>query len=209
MRNLPLLLAVIVIMLGFSANAQNTYKEHFTVDSAISEDDAYLMVQDWFVQNPCTFTSQNNDAKGLTCSNRNKQNADVAFTNVQPLQSVDPYGKKFSARCLAKYADNGTSGISVLYVEYYLMIEIKGKHITASISPMKYHHFNKNSFAPQQVYSWQGGAPSSAAGNVDDLVSNLGEGNTADLQKYLKQDTTRLITALKTHLKEQQAIASR
>ena len=74
---------------------------------------------------------------------------------------------------------------------------------------MKYHHFNKNSFAPQQVYSWQGGAPSSAAGNVDDLVSNLGEGNTADLQKYLKQDTTRLITALKTHLKEQQAIASR
>lgn len=209
MRNLPILLATIAILLGFSANAQHTYKEYFTVDSNVTEDDAYLMVQDWFTQNPCAFTSQNNDAKGLTCSNRNKQNADVAFTNSQPLQSVDPHGKKFSARCLAKYADNGNSGISVLYVEYYLMVEIKGSHVTASISPMKYHHFNKSSFAPQQVYSWQGGTPSSAAGNVDELVSNLGKSNTGQLQQFLKQDTSRLMLALKTHLQEQQALASR
>ncbi|MCP2937158.1 hypothetical protein NK983_31155, partial [Salmonella enterica subsp. enterica serovar Typhimurium] len=75
-------------------------------------------------------------------------------------------------------------------------------------SPMKYHHFNKNTFAPQQVYSWQGGRPSNAAGNVNDLVSNIGDDNTVELQNYLKQDTARLFKALQTHLQQQQALAS-
>lgn len=210
MRNPLVLFFFLISTLPFSVAAQqNTYVQSFNVQESITEDDAYLIIQEWFVQNPCVFTSQNNDAKGLTCSNRNKQNADMAFSNTQPLQSVDPNGKKFSARCLAKYAGNGISNISVLYVEYYLVIEIVGKKVTASISPMKYHHFNKNTFVPQQVYSWQGGRPCDAAGNVCDLVTNMGHDITQDLQNFLKQDTLRLFNALKSHLQEQQALASK
>lgn len=209
MRNLPTILLLFAIAIGLPANAQNnTYAQSFKVSNTLSEDDAYQLVQDWFTQNPCTFTSENSDAKGLSCSNRNKQNADVAFTNTQPLQSTDPYGKKFSARCLAKYAGTGNSSINVMYVEYYLVIEIINKTVTASVSPMKYHHFNKNSFAPQQIYSWQGGVPCGAAGNLHDLVDNMGNDNTSDLLQFLHQDTVRLFAELQKHLSQNNALAA-
>lgn len=210
MRILPSLLVLLSIAICTTASAQNatTYKQSFTVSKSVTEEEAFEMVQNWFIQNPCTFTSENNDAKGLSCSNRNKQNADIAFTNTQPLQSIDPYGKKFSARCLAKYAGTGNSSINVMYVEYYLMVEISGNTLTASISPMKYHHFNKNTFAPQQIYSWQGGTPCSAAGNVCDLNDTLGADNTAALQHFLKQNTNRLFTELKKHLNDNKALAA-
>lgn len=208
---MKLLLSLFVLLTlavcALANNPENTYKHTFTVKNDISEDDAYLMIQEWFTQNPCTFTSSNN-TNGVVCSNRNKKNADIAFSNKQPLQSIDPNGKKFSARCLAMYSGNSTSNISMLYVEYYLVIEIAGEKVTASISPMKYHHFNKNTFAPQQIYTWQTGRPCDAAGNVCDLVNNIGPELSADLQNYLKQDTARLFNAIQAHLQQQQALAS-
>lgn len=208
MRILPSLLVLLSIAVCHIANAHEyTYKQSFTVNNDVTEDEAFEIVQNWFTQNPCTFTSENNDAKGLVCSNRNKQNADIAFTNTQPLQSVDPYGKKFSARCLAKYAGTGNSSISVMYVEYYMIVEISGTTVTASISPMKYHHFNKNSFAPQQIYSWQGGRPCDAAGNVCDLNETLGAENTAELHVFLKQNTARLFAELKKHMSDNKVLA--
>jgi len=152
------------------ANGEVVYKRTFKVQADFTDEDAFALLQNWFNSDASKFTCQNTEGPKSSC--KNKIEIESAFNNPQPLQSLDPSSGRMSGRGLLKYYGNAASTIGVLYMEYYLQIEVNGHQVTATISKMKYHHYNQRTYTAKPIYAWQGGKPLDSADKLANLLAS-------------------------------------
>jgi hypothetical protein len=188
-----------------------TYKQIFAISQSQTSEEAYETVINWF-KNTGKFTRKNTQAPNEYSQSKNKQAVDEAFTNARPLQSVDPYAQRIAAKGLVKYYGGANSTIDLLYVEYYMIIEVGEKEITATISQIKYHHFNNRTYSMRPVYSWQGGKPIDQVGTIANFCAQCN--NNADINNmasFLNTDITKLLADLQGFVKSNapNSVASR
>ncbi len=185
------------------------YKQTFKLNTNLSDEAIYELAQNWFTEGAEKFTRENEPVPVESNQLKNKQAVDVAFDNSIPLQSIDPESKRIAARGLVKYAGSGTSFIHLLYIEYYIVLEVKNHELTATISKLKYHHINRKTYAPMAIYNWSNSRPCDAADTFEHLVSN--QNNTDEIGRlcsFLNDDVQMLFGDLRGLLKEKNALSS-
>lgn len=183
-------------------NGDVVYKQTFKVNGSQSDEQIYSLVQQWFEGSTDKFTRQNANQPEAPSNTKNKQAVDEAFNNSVPLQSFDPESRRISARGLTRYYGGGSSCINMLYLEYYVIVQVSNKEVTATVCNIRYHHFNRKSYAAQPIYSWMGAKPCDAADKLERLLS--GSVCTDDLTalcSFLGQDMADLLADLKANLK--------
>lgn len=185
------------------------YKQTFKLNTNLSDEAIYELAQNWFTEGAEKFTRENEPVPVESNQLKNKQAVDVAFDNSTPLQSIDPESKRIAARGLVKYAGSNTSFIHLLYIEYYIVLEVKNHELTATISKLKYHHINRKTYAPMAIYNWSNSRPCDAADTFEHLVSN--QNNTDEIGRlctFLNDDVQTLFGDLRGLLKEKNALSS-
>jgi hypothetical protein len=183
------------------------YREHFKLSSEINNEQAFELIQKWFTQNPAKFTHQNIEQTGVNGGD-NKAAVEQAFKNAQPLQSIDPESNRVVGRSVVKYYGNSNSSIKVMYIEYYVVLEIHGHDLTATIKQIKYHHFNAH-YAAQVIYNWQGGKPFDSSDKFETLTSSPNSSaDISNVNTFLNNDMTQLLNDLKMSLKGGNVLAS-
>ena len=181
------------------ASGEVVYKHSFNLQAGIKDDDAYGIVQDWFNSAAAKFTCQNTEGPAGNCKNRAL--VEDAFKNHQPLQSLDPSSGRMVGRGLIKYYGAATSSVGVLYMEYYVVLEISGHQLTATVSKMKYHHFNQRTYAPKPIYGWQGGKPLDDADKLGTLMSNANENrDLAEVGAFVNKNMDALFNNLQSFM---------
>ncbi len=185
------------------------YKQTFRLKADFTEADAYAIVGDWFKQSPTEFTRQNTDVQQKGNSSRNKIEVETAFDNSQPLQSLDPESKKIVVRGLTKYYGGFGSCINLLYIEYYAVFQIKDHELIATISQIKYHHYNRRTYTPQLIYSWQGGKPFDATDKFVTLATqHESSRDLNNLNSFINDDMTKLFVDIREVLKKKNLLAN-
>jgi hypothetical protein len=191
-----------------AASGDVIYREHFKLSDGLNSEQAFELIQNWFTKNPGKFTRQNASPVAGN-GNANMALVEEAFKNAHPLQSIDPESNRVAGRSLVKYFGNANSSIKVMYIEYYLVLEVHGHELTATISQVKYHHFNTH-YAPQVIYNWQGGRPFDSSDKFETLTSSTNaNADISNLSNFLNQDMAKLMTDLKMSLEGNNALASR
>ena len=181
------------------ASGELVYKHTFKLHAGIKDDDAYGIVQDWFNSAAAKFTSQNIEGPATSC--KNKALVEDVFKNPQPLQSLDPGSGRMVGRGLIKYFGPATSSVGVLYMEYYVVLEINGHQLTATVSKMKYHHFNQRTYSPKPIYGWQGGKPLDDADKLSALVNNAAENrDLAEVGAFVNKNIASLFNNLQSFM---------
>jgi len=185
--------------LPVDASGEVVYKHTFKLQSNFSDEDAYALIQDWFNNGADKFSCQNEPGPNVGCKNRTI--VEEEFNNSRPLQSLDPASGRMTAKGLIKYFGNAGSSIGVLYMEYYIVLEVNNHQLTATVSKMKYHHFNQRTYTAKPIYSWQGGKPYDAADKLDVLVSYADENkDIADVASFVNKNLSLLFGNLQTFL---------
>lgn len=187
------------------ASGEVVYRHTFKLQSNLSDDDAYAMIQDWFSTGAGKFTCQNDAAPGG--GGKNRTSVEEAFNNAQPLQTLDPASGRMTGKGLIKYFGNASSSIGALYMEYYIVLEVNGHQLTATVSKMNYHHFNQRTFASKPIYGWQGGKPFDSADKLGTLVSNAEENrDILDVAEFVNKNVTALFSNLQAFLQSKTLI---
>lgn len=205
-----MLLAGIIISLNYlSFGAMNitrdpstgavSYREHFKLSSSVSDDQAFQMVQNWFTGTPAKFSNQNQTLPAASTSS--EAEVEAAFNNARPLQSIDPASHRLAGRSVIKYYGGSKSSIHLMYIEYYVVIEIHGNDLSATIGQIKYHHYNTRNYQPQVIYNWQGGKPFDSSDRFDALLESVDSNqDIGKVNSFLNHDMARLMSDLKMNL---------
>ena len=95
-----------------------------------------------------------------------------------------------------------------MYIEYYVVVEIRDHELTATISQIKYHHFNPRNYSLQPIYSFQSN-PFDSTDKFETLATAPGSNkDISNLSNFLNSDINRLLEDLKLSLKGNNALAS-
>jgi hypothetical protein len=186
--------------LPVNARGEAVYKHSFKLQANVKAEDAYNLAQDWFKSGPEVFTCEN-IADPIDGSGKNKAFVEDAFKNPQPLQSLDPAAGRMAGKGVIKYYGSVNSTLGVLYMEYYVVLEVNGNELTATVSKMKYHHYNPRTYAEKPIYGWSGGEPFDAADKLENLVNNATENR--DVQKvgaFVNKKVAELLSNLQSYL---------
>ena len=190
-----------------ASNGEVVYKHTFKLSANVNEDDAYDLVQAWLTQNPDKFTSQNTEASVSIHPSKRKVEIENVFNNPQPLQSLDPISKRITAKGVVKYLGAVNSTINLLYLEYYVILQMNGHELTATIGKIKYHHYSRG-YSDQLIYNWQGGKPLDSADNYEKLLT-VSNPDVNKVSEFLSDGMANLFTDLKQLLTEKSALAER
>ncbi len=182
-----------------ATSGEVVYKQSFKLHAKYTDEDIYALVQNWFAD-PGKFTCQNGECTAVP--GKNKTTVDEQFNNAQPLQSLDPSSGRMTGKGLIKYFGGPNSNISLLYMEYYVVVEVKNHQLTATISKIKYHHFNRQTYLVKPIYKWQGGKPADSADKFENLLNgNLDNKEIEPLTAFVNQNMEQLFTDLQGFLK--------
>ena len=181
------------------------YRQTFRVQHSLNQEDAFNLLQEWFTSGSSKFTCQAGNDLNISC--KNKAEVEHAFNNNQPVQSLDPASGRIAGKGLIKYFGPVNSSISLLYMEYYLVVEVNGQNITATVSKMTYHHYNQRTYAPKPIFGWQGGRPFEPADKLENLVNSNNESReTQEVGSVVNQDMELLFADLKSFLQNKKAL---
>ncbi|MDB5282129.1 MAG: hypothetical protein JWO06_1204, partial [Bacteroidota bacterium] len=187
-------------------NSEVVFKQTFKLNANFTEDDAYDLVQSWLAKSPDKFTAQNTDLP-VVGKSKNKTEVDEAFNNPRPLQTLDPASHRVMAKGIIKYYGGSNSVINLMFVEYYVVLQVIGHEVTATVNEIKYHHYNRN-YASTPIYTWQGGKPFECADNIGKLL----QANTPEINKlgsFLNDGVEKLFVDLKLALSQKEALAQK
>lgn len=187
-----------------AVSGEVVFKQSFKLHANYTDDDVYTLVQNWFA-NPGKFTCQNGECTSVP--GKNKTTVEEQYKNAQPLQSLDPASGRMTGKGLIKYFGAPNSNISLLYMEYYVVVEVKNHQLTATISKIKYHHYNQQTYMVKPIYKWQGGKPLDSADKFENLLNN--SGNDKDIQElaaFVNKNMEQLFTDLQSFLKTQKVL---
>ena len=175
--------------------------------SNITDDDAYAAVQNWFSTCASQFACQNTEGPNATC--KNKAVVENEFKNRQPIQSLDPSSGRITGKGLLKYFGQPGSAIGLLYMEYYVELQVNDHQVTATVSKMKYHHYNQRSYAEKPIYLWQGGKPFDSADKLANLVNSPTDcKDIQDVGVFTNKSISGLFTNLQSFLQSQKLIGA-
>jgi hypothetical protein len=211
-------LILLLMLIGVNTYAQTAqvptgnvaYNYSIKVNKKVSDATAYSLLQKWVGKNQKSFCRQNRDSIGYTVKSKNKQIVETEFANAVPLQTLEPNAKKMMAKCLFKYGGDESNCINILYVECFIVLEVKGNKVTVSATRFGYHHFSKKNFASVPIYNWDGGGkPFEGVGTLHELVDCLGANNkdVVKLMTYLNSDMGKLIAELRKYLSANKVLA--
>ncbi len=212
-------LAIVVAGLGQALGAihatQNTltgemmYKEHFKLNANVTEAQAFAMVQKWFTENPDKFTRGNNQQQLIPTKNMAKKEAvEESFKNEHPLQLADQGSNWVAGTTMVKYYGGELSSIWLMYIEYYVIVEVKGNELTATISHIKYHHYNPVNYAPQAISNAQG-TPFKPADGIETLAAGTSTNQDLNnLSDFLTRDIAHLMGDLKQNITGEKALTA-
>ena len=216
MKTQPYLLTIAAIcLLSFNSSAGNklpvnakgeaVYKHAFLLQDNVKAQDAYDMAIDWLNANASAFTCQNTeDPAPVTC--KTKSSIDDAFKNTA-LQSQDPKNGVLSGKGLIKYYGSAGTGIGALYMEYKFVIEIGDHEIIATVSNIKYHNYNPNTYAGEPIYTPHGGKYFESADNLENMVNEPGNNKgVQDVGAFVNKKITGLLTNLQSFLQTAQVL---
>jgi hypothetical protein len=187
---------------------ETMYQEHFKLNNSIGEKEALALVQQWFTANPEKFTHGNQEQQSIpTKYTSNKATVEQTFKNTSPLQTIDTASNQIVGQSTVKYYGNELSSIWVMYIEYYVVVEIHEHELTATISHVQYHHYNPFNYAPQAIHNMNGGA-FKASGKFETLSTAANsDADIMSLTEFLGNDMSRLMSDLKQNLKGGYAMA--
>jgi hypothetical protein len=216
MKTLMIITACLLVCSPFAGYAGNklpvdassgevVYRQSFKLPANISNEDAYAIAQNWFNVDATKFTCQCGEGANVSC--KNKALVEDEFKNTQPLQSLDPAVGRITGKGIMKFYGGPLSAISLLYTEYYVVLEVNNHQLTATVSKLKYHHFNQRSYAEKPIYLWQGGRPFDAADRLENLVNGPAESkDLQDLGIFVNQQVATLFNGLQSYLQTQKIL---
>jgi hypothetical protein len=217
----PIIAALVIIVAGFghafgaihatqnALTGEVMYKDHFKLNANITESQAFTMVQKWFTENPEKFTRGNNEQQLITTKNLvNREVVEQAFKNDTPLQQIDQGSNWVAGTTTVKYYGGELSSIWLMYIEYYVIVEVKGNELTATISHIKYHHYNPVNYAPQAISNAQG-TPFKPADGIETLsAGNSANQDLNNLNDFLTRDIAQLLNNLKQNITGEKALTA-
>ena len=192
--------------LPVNAKGEAVYKHAFMLQDKVKPEEAYNMAIDWFNSNTSAFTCQNiEDPAPGNC--KAKSFIEDDFKNTAPLQSQDPEGGILAGKGVIKYYGTAGTGIGALYMEYKVVIEIGDHEIIATVSNIKYHHYNQSTYTPEPIYTPHGGKYFDAADNLENMVNQPGNNNGVhDVGAFVNKKITGLLINLQSFLQTAQVL---
>jgi len=192
--------------LPVDAKGEVVYKHTFKLQSGIKPEDAYNMAQDWFNSSNSVFTCQNTEDP-IQGSGKSKTFIEETFKNPEPLQSLDPESGRMAGKGVMKYYGSVNSTIGVLYMEYYVVLEVGDHELTATISKMKYHHYNTRTYEEKPIYGWKGGKPYDAADKLENMVNNADENkDVQEVGAFVNKKINSLLNNLQSYLQTEKVL---
>jgi hypothetical protein len=185
------------------------YKEHFKLNAHITEEQAFAMVQKWFTENTSAFSRGNTEQQLIPAKNMARKEAvEQEFKNEQPLALADAGANWVAGTATVKYYGGELSSIWLMYIEYYVIVEVHGNDLTATISHIKYHHYNPVNYAPQAISNAQG-APFKPADGIEPLTAGTATNpDLNNLNDFLTRDIAQLVSDLKQNVTGEKALTA-
>lgn len=149
-----------------------SYTYTIPTDKPVKKQALYQLVQDWLAQTPLFNKANSTAVVKVTDKNsmENKAAAEKEFTNLTPLQFVDPESDRISGKGIIRY--NGQAGgcIKLFYVQYAVIVIVEDNKLTCQISHFKYNHFHNRNYQPLPIYSWSGNTPCDQVNTLEYLT---------------------------------------
>lgn len=206
-----LLIAAIVCILSVSKSSaamtaarnpltgETVYSFHFNLNRGTSDKEAYEMAQKWFTENPAEF----NAANGTHMISRKavaKIALDDTYKNSSPFISAYPGTNWVAGHNVVKYTGGELSAISIMYIEFDMVVQIEDAQVTATLSHVTYHHYNPFNYAPAGIANAAGKA-FQPTGKFENLAAVANSNpDIKDASDFLNQHVDRLLGDLQQTL---------
>ncbi len=175
-------IAILIVTLTASAQAtlpvdkatgKVTYRFSIPVSNVTSEQ-AYELAQNWFAthRSECNRTNNNARTEGNDLNVKSRAEVATVFANATPLQSLDPYSNRMTAKMITKYVGDNGGTIHAMYLQYVLIVSISDGQINCEISDMRYNHFNRHSYRFQRVLNWGNASSLEPVDKIEYLMQN-------------------------------------
>lgn len=194
-----------------AATHKVSYRFTVPVSTGFSKENAFEMLQGWVAKNGRVFT-RTNDVFAMNAAgndnNRNFTALEQTFSNVQPLQSIDPESNRLAARVMVKYQGAKAGGcLQVMYVQYYLVLTVKDGAIETEVTDIRYNHFNKKNFGLMRINSWSDYTSCEAISTIEYLVENEHcHDEFCAFATFLNNDVAKLQTQLAAFVESNEAL---
>lgn len=133
-----------------SATGKVTYRFKLSTAGKLSKESLYQTLQNWFEAHPELFTRGSVEATSGESKPKMKAEVEKVFANKMPLQSLDPESERLAGKVIVKYTGYEGACIHTMYLQYYLVMMVSEKGVTAEISDIRYNHFNNRTYQPQR-----------------------------------------------------------
>lgn len=197
-----------------STSSKISYHFALPIDKSVTASDAYDLVQQWVEKNASLFCRSNlceseQHTKGV--NDKNCQEVKKVFSNINPLQSLDPASGRLSAKVITRYESKLPGAtLRLLYVEYYLLVTVSDRQISCTVSNMRYNHFNPSSYQLQRIFSYKGTYSCDPVNTVEYLVANEHSHNEfEEFCCFINEDLTNLFINLSEYIKSNASVSMR
>lgn len=192
-----------------TATNKVVFREVIELDSTYKAEQIYSIVKEWFSTNSKNFNRSNSDKNFNTgdfllgSERKNSGQLDQLYKNDQPLKLQDPTDKKLIGKSILKYTGTSFGCVRVLYLEYDIKVFIKDYKLKVDITNINYAHYNQMTMKQQQFNSWADNGPCNSKNTIENLLTCDKCGKEFDkFYSYLTTDMTKILTDLKTFLKD-------
>lgn len=194
-----------------NATQKVCYRFRIPVSGNFSKEQAFEALKGWVSNNDMMFNRSNNlfDKNAeLNAGNKNFTALEQTFSNVQPLQSIDPASNRLSTRVMVKYqSNNGNRCMQLMYVQYYLVITVKDDAVEAEVTDIRYNHFNRNTFQLMHINSWSDYTSCEAISTIEYLAENERcHEEFVSFAMFFNNDVTKLQNELAAFVRANQTI---
>ena len=194
-----------------SVSKKISYQFTIETDKSDKQDALYALTQDWFHDHVEQFTRTNtNDTTPLLTDKKKIENRDAVlneFKNDFPLQSIDPASNRMTGKVITKYTGKNFGCIRLMYMEYFLVMEVQNHRINISINDIRYNHFNPKNFQPVRIYSYNVTSSCDYVNTLEYLkdCENCHE-EFNGFYSYLNYDINELVVDLSNYIKANQSL---
>jgi hypothetical protein len=187
-----------------------TGKVHFKTTIKIApnlpEEKTFALAKEWFEINTNLFTRLNRvpemvSEKPAVIQQRNLVQNE--FANKIPLQSVDPASNRLTGKVMLQY--NGTKGSSIqhLYVQYYLILQVKGQELLVEATELRYNHFNAANYKLQRILNYTNSSACEAIDYMETLIAcENSHAEFTDFYRFFNADVNTIFGNLEKFIKE-------
>lgn len=194
-----------------AATGKAIYNYTIELDKSFKKERLYQLVQDWYAVDATQFNRTNLcDTAAPVVDKKKNENKEAVlkeFKNEFPLQAVDPEGSRIAGKVITQYCRPQNSCMRLMYLQYFLIINIEDNRLNCQINDVRYNHFNFKTYAPQRIYNW------SNTGNCDPIntIEYLRDCEQCHdefngLASFLNSDISELIYNLSQFLKTNKAL---